>query len=120
MRQPTASAITSGGSATCESFSRIIRTGSFATGCAKFSKKFTMRWQDDLSTARVAATEGLTTGSTDDTDVHKKMGPTKHAKDANKKSLSPNFRVFWCVSWAEKMLRLWRFNGSTPRKEDAA
>ena len=42
----------------------------------------------------VAATEGLTADSTDDTDVHKKMGPTKHTKDTNKKSLSPNFRVF--------------------------
>ena len=52
MRKPTASAITSGGSAMCESFSRIIRTGSSATGCAKFSKKFTLPWQDDLSTAR--------------------------------------------------------------------
>jgi hypothetical protein len=32
------------------------------------------------------------------------MGPTKHTKDANKKSLSPNFRVFSCVSWGKSLL----------------
>src|SRR5437879_1122204 len=47
MRRPTASATTSGGSAMCESFSRIIQTGNFATACAKFWRKFTPRLQDD-------------------------------------------------------------------------
>jgi hypothetical protein len=32
--------------------------------------------------------------STDDTDVHKKMGPTKHTKDTNKKNLSQTFASF--------------------------
>src|SRR4029077_1022421 len=46
MRKPTASAITSGGSAMYESFSRTIQTGNFATGYAKFSKKFSPRSAD--------------------------------------------------------------------------
>jgi hypothetical protein len=47
MRKRTASATTFGGSAMCESFSRIIQDGNFATGCAKFSKKFMPRLRDD-------------------------------------------------------------------------
>src|SRR2546430_920133 len=40
MRRPTASAITSGGSAMCENFNRIIRNGNSASVCAKFWSKF--------------------------------------------------------------------------------
>src|SRR5437016_9197205 len=47
MRKPTASAITSGGSAMCESSNRIMQTGNFATGYTKFSKRFITRLQDD-------------------------------------------------------------------------
>src|SRR4029450_3639371 len=43
MRRPTGSAITSGGSATYGNFNDIIPNGDFATGCAKFWKKFTLR-----------------------------------------------------------------------------
>ena len=46
MRKPTASAITSGGSAMCESFNRIIQTGNSATGYTKFSKEFSPRSAD--------------------------------------------------------------------------
>src|SRR5438874_12771863 len=47
MRKPTASAITSGGSVTSETSSRIIQTGNFATGYTKFSKKFITQLRDD-------------------------------------------------------------------------
>ena len=39
----TASATTSGGSATCANSASIIRSGISATGCAKFSRRFTKR-----------------------------------------------------------------------------
>src|SRR6266704_267873 len=53
MRKRAALAITSGGLATCESFSRITQHGNFATACAKFSRRFTPLWRNDLGCARV-------------------------------------------------------------------
>src|SRR5215217_7669512 len=49
MMKPIESGITFGGSAMCESSRRIIQTGSFATGCAISSRRFTLRSQNDLS-----------------------------------------------------------------------
>src|SRR5438128_12690280 len=50
MRRPTASAITSGGSVMYGNFNRIIRSGNFASGCAKFwSKSFARLRTIDVS-----------------------------------------------------------------------
>src|SRR5436853_2861575 len=43
IRKPTASAITSGGSAMCGNFNRIIRSGSFVSDCGKFWSKSSAR-----------------------------------------------------------------------------
>src|SRR5260370_10040359 len=48
MTTANASATIAGGLATCENSRRIIQLGNFATGCAKFSKRFTTRLRDDL------------------------------------------------------------------------
>ena len=55
-KKTTGSATTSGGSAMCGNFRSIIRTGNFATGCARFSKKFTRRSQGNFPRRDVLGT----------------------------------------------------------------